>query len=213
MKIENDFELNLRFYYLLVFRIFILTFILFLQGCFSYASVVVEDDSSYIVRGVTAGGADFEDKQFLKQNVLLRAKQMAFNDLLKFLNAKDVSFDEVNIDATISSYKIVDEYYNENYYTLIANFTFNKPVFQTFLKKNNKSFDASKLVNCIVTIRERSDIVDEYVKLRDFLKKEKIVFRPQELSSTEVKVFLENVDKNRIYDSMKALGLNGDLRC
>lgn len=193
-------------------RILILTSVLFLFNCLaSCASVITENNDEYVVRGVTVKGADFGDEQSLKQSALFQAKQIAFDDLLKYLNVKDILLDEANINAMISSYNIIDEYYNGNYYTMIANFSFNKTNFQFFLKNNDKLVKDSD-VDCIVTIRERNDIVEEYVKLRDFLNKERISFRPLELSSTEVKILLKNVNKNRVYESLKATGINGTIR-
>ena len=200
------------FYHLFVPKVLISTLVLFLFNCcVSYASVITESNDEYVVRGVTVKGADFDDERSLKQNALFQAKQVAFDDLLKYLKAKDVFFDEANIDAMISSYNIIDEYYNGNYYTIVVNFVFNKTNFHFFLKSNDKLVKDSN-VNCVVTIRERNDIVEEYVKLRDFLNGEKISFRPLELSSTKVKIFLENVNKNRIYESLKATGINGTIR-
>lgn len=199
------------FYHLFVPKILILTLVLFLFNCcVSCASVITESNDEYVVRGVTVKGADFDNEQSLKQNALFQAKRVAFDDLLKHLKAKDVFFDETNINAMISSYNIIDEYYNGNYYTMVANFVFNKTNFQLFLKSNDKVKDSN--VNCVVTIRERNDIVEEYVKLRDVLNKEKISFRPLELSSTEVKISLENVSKNRVYELLKTTGINGTMR-
>ena len=105
---------------------------IFFNTTLGFTSVIKEDKNSYFVRNVRAEGASFENEQSTKQIALLQAKQTALQDLLYYIKAKDVSFDEANINAVVSSYAIEDEYYNENFYALIANFTFDKAILQSF---------------------------------------------------------------------------------
>ena len=187
---------------------------IFFNTTLGFTSVIKEDKNSYFVRNVRAEGASFENEQSTKQIALLQAKQTALQDLLYYIKAKDVSFDEANINAVVSSYAIEDEYYNENFYALIANFTFDKAILQSFLsayKSKKDSRDRDEVDDYIIKLQEKDDIISEYIKLKTFLKKRKIKFILREIEATEISVLVEKVNKGKIYDSLRNLGINGKI--
>ena len=185
---------------------------IFFNTTLGFTSVIKEDKNSYFVRNVRAEGASFENEQSTKQIALLQAKQTALQDLLYYIKAKDVSFDEANINAVVSSYAIEDEYYNENFYALIANFTFDKAILQSFLsayKSKKDSRDRDEVDDYIIKLQEKDDIISEYMMLKKFLKKQKFTLR--EIEATEISVLVERVNKGKIYDSLRNLGINGKI--
>lgn len=190
-------------------RICLFTLFLFISSI-ADASVVSETDGSYLVNNVKVEGASFENEKSTKQIAIHQAKQAALNDLLKHTKTQGNSIDEVNINSMISGYKILDEYYNENFYTLIADFTFDKAIFQSFFKKNSDP-KKDEIINCIINLNEKDDIIAEYSKLKNFLKTQKIDFATREIKPTEISIFLKNVNKDQIYNSLKKMKLNGKL--
>ncbi len=190
-------------------RICLFTLFLFISSI-ADASVVSETDGSYLVNNVKVEGASFENEKSTKQIAIYQAKQAALNDLLKHTKTQGNSIDEVNINSMISGYKILDEYYNENFYTLIADFTFDKAIFQSFFKKNSDP-KKDEIINCIINLNEKDDIIAEYSKLKNFLKTQKIDFATREIKPTEISIFLKNVNKDQIYNSLKKMKLNGKL--
>ena len=200
---------------LIVRSVFLITVLfIFFNTTLGFTSVIKEDKNSYFVRNVRAEGASFENEQSTKQIALLQAKQTALQDLLYYIKAKDVSFDEANINAMVSSYAIEDEYYNENFYALIANFTFDKAILQSFLsayKSRKDSRDRDEVDDYIIKLQEKDDIISEYMMLKKFLKKQKIKFTLREIEATEISVLVEKVNKGKIYDSLRNLGINGKI--
>lgn len=187
---------------------------IFFNTTLGFTSVIKEDKNSYFVRNVRVEGASFENEQSTKQIALLQAKQTALQDLLHYIKAKDVSFDEVNISAMVSSYAIEDEYYNENFYALIADFTFDKAILQSFLsadKNRQDGRDRDEVADYIIKLQENDNIITEYMQLKTFLKKQKIKFILREIGATEVSVLVEKVNKGKIYDSLRNLGINGKI--
>ena len=194
------------------FLIFVL--FIFFNTTLGFTSVIKENKNSYFVRNVRVEGASFENEQSTKQIALLQAKQTALEDLLHYIKAKDVSFDEVNINAMVSSYAIEDEYYNENFYALIADFTFDKAILQSFLsadKNRQDGRDRDEVADYIIKLQENDNIITEYMQLKTFLKKQKIKFILREIGATEVSVLVEKVNKGKIYDSLRNLGINGKI--
>ena len=186
----------------------------FFSTTLGFTSVIKEDKNSYFVRNVRVEGASFENEKSTKQIALLQAKQTALQDLLYYIKAKDVAFDEANISAMVSSYAIEDEYYNENFYALVANFTFDKAILQSFLsagKHRKDSYDRDEVADYIIKLQENDDIITEYMKLKTFLKKQKIKFILREIEATEISVLVEKVNKGKIYDSLRNLGINGKI--
>ena len=187
---------------------------IFFNTTLGFTSVIKENKNSYFVRNVRVEGASFENEQSTKQIALLQAKQTALQDLLHYIKAKDVSFDEVNISAMVSSYAIEDEYYNENFYALIADFTFDKAILQSFLsadKNRQDGRDRDEVADYIIKLQENDNIITEYMQLKTFLKKQKIKFILREIGATEVSVLVEKVNKGKIYDSLRNLGINGKI--
>ena len=195
----------------LLFNFFIF-FILYGNFNITLSSVISENKNEYTIKSVRVEGASFEDLQSSKQIALKNAKQKAFNDLMNFLKKEDIQIDEINIDTTIKSYSIVDEYYNENFYSLVANFSLDKNIVKSLIKKNEfDNLNKGEVGEYVVVLKEQNDIVKEYVKFRDYLKSEKITFFPVEISSKYIKVNLKNVVEEKIYNSLKEIGVNGSI--
>ena len=195
----------------LLFNFFIF-FILYGNFNITLSSVISENKNEYTIKSVRVEGASFEDLQSSKQIALKNAKQKAFNDLMNFLKKEDIQIDEINIDTTIKSYSIVDEYYNENFYSLVANFSLDKNIVKSLIKKNEfDNLNKGEVGEYVVVLKEQNDIVKEYVKFRDYLKSEKVTFFPVEISSKYIKVNLKNVVEEKIYNSLKEIGVNGSI--
>jgi len=200
-------------FYAFVKKIFFLTLLystLFIGNI--EASIVKNNKSTFSVNGVRVDGASFENEQSTKQIALEQARQTAFNDLIKYLKYNDLSFDEININSAILSYSIVDEFYNENFYSLIANFEFDKDILNSIIKKTiqNKK-GTNEIADYVVVLIEQEDIVKEYQKLNNFLKKEKISFYPIKIEADRISVLLQKVDEDKIYNDLKGLKLNGKI--
>ena len=179
----------------------------------SLASIVQDTGDKYIVKSVHAEGVSFENEKTTKQAALSQAKQQALNDLLKHLQREsETTISEPNINAMISTYNVVDEYYNENFYALVANFTFDKTLLNSFLAGNEPTKQATgHIANYIVTLKEQFDIIAEYVKLKEYLQSEKIKYSPREITATSISVLLEYVNEDDIYKKLKELNLNGSM--
>lgn len=200
-------------FYTFVKKIFFLTLLystLFIGNI--EASIIKNNKSTFSVNGVRVDGASFENEQSTKQIALEQARQTAFNDLIKYLKYNDLSFDEININSAILSYSIVDEFYNENFYSLIANFEFDKDILNSIIRKTNQNKKGtSEIADYIVVLIEQEDIVKEYQKLNNFLKKEKISFYPIKIEADRISVLLQKVDEDKIYNDLKGLKLNGKI--
>ena len=193
--------------------LFLTLFILCFSTLNTFASIVIDGDDKYIVKSVRAEGASFENEQSTKNIAISQAKHKAFEDLLNHIKYEnEIQINEVNIDAMISAYTIVDEYYNENFYSLIANFTFDKSLLKSFVKKNRPTNNKiGNLANYIVKLKEQTDIISEYATLKKYLQEEKIKYFPREITTTTISVLLENVDEDKIYDKLKELNINGSI--
>jgi len=189
--------------------IFLVSILYCFQCVTSLAFVVTEDNNNYYVNNVIIEDVSFDDELSTKQAGLLQAKQQAFNIAIQYMKEQNVSFDEVNIDSVISSYKIVDEYYNKNFYVLHIDFVFDKFALQSFVKNCKQKSEDNDIGDYIVKLQEKDNIIAEYIKLKDFLKKEKIKFVPREISATEVSVLVKQVSRKRTYNLLKKINLNG----
>ena len=174
------------------------------------ASVIRDNGKVYIVNAVRAEGASFENEQSTKQIALEQARQKAFSDIIEYLKVEDFPLDDININTAISSYSIVDEYYNENFYSIIANFTFDKEIVKSLLKKKQHVSNGD-IADYVVILKEKEDIIVEYMKLFKYLKKEKITSYPIKIESDKISVLLKQVNEDKIYLSLKELDLNGKI--
>ena len=174
------------------------------------ASVIRDNGKVYIVNAVRAEGASFENEQSTKQIALEQARQKAFSDIIEYLKVEDFPLDDININTAISSYSIVDEYYNENFYSIIANFTFDKEIVKSLLKKKQHVSNGD-IADYVVILKEKEDIIVEYMKLFKYLKKEKITSYPIKIESDKISVLIKQVNEDKIYLSLKGLDLNGKI--
>ena len=192
--------------------LFLISSLHFVISLTSQASIINQKDNSYDVNSVRVDGASFENEISTKQMALTQAKQSAFNDLMQYLKVNDMPIEEVNINSAISSYSILDEYYNENFYSLVANFTFDKDIVRSLIRKNYQNQKGNGEVgDYVVVLKERNDVIEEYVKFVSFLKTEKIKFYPVEIKAGETSILLLKVLDDKIYTSLKELGLNGKI--
>ena len=174
------------------------------------ASVIRDNGKVYIVNAVRAEGASFENEQSTKQIALEQARQKAFSDIIEYLKVEDFPLDDININTAISSYSIVDEYYNENFYSIIANFTFDKEIVKSLLKKKQHVSNGD-IADYVVILKEKEDIIVEYMKLFKYLKKGKITSYPIKIESDKISVLIKQVNEDKIYLSLKGLDLNGKI--
>ena len=195
---------------------FFLTFLFFL---FSFtiqktlqAAIVLDDNDNYLIKSVRVEGASFEDLHTTKQAAIENAKRSAFHEVLKFLRKDDIVIDDVNINNCIENFSIVDEYYNENFYSLIMNITFDKAILQSLISKEQKNAKhKGEIGNFIVRLEEKNDILTEYVSFRNYLQKAKINFSPYSINATRIEIKLTNVVEDEIYYKLKELNLNGKI--
>ena len=193
------------------------TFILLLVLVFaifhkvSFSSVISENGDILNIRGVRVEGLSVDDLKTTKDNALANAKERAFEEAVKYMKYDDVQIDPVNIDACISGYSIADELYNKEFYSIIANFSFNKDILKSVVRKSiiNKQKGGKDVVDAVVELKEKNDIVAEYVVFRNFLQKEKVSFYPIKITATKVSVFLKRVLEDDIYFKLKELDING----
>ena len=189
-------------------------FIAFFAICnCSFASIINEDGDNLFVKGVRVEGLSVDDVKTTKDNALINAKQKAFDEAVKHMKYDDIQIDPVNIDACISSFSIIDEYYSKEFYSMIANFTFNKDILKSVARKSirNGKKGGSDVVDLVVELKEKNDIVAEYVMFRKFLQKEKTSFYPVQISATKISVKLNKVIEDEIYFKLKELDLNGSI--
>ena len=189
-------------------------FIAFFAICnCSFASIINEDGDNLFVKGVRVEGLSVDDIKTTKDNALINAKQKAFDEAVKYMKYEDIQIDPVNIDACISSFSIIDEYYSKEFYSMIANFSFNKDILKSVAKKSlrNGKKGGGDVVDLVVELKEKNDIVAEYVVFKNFLKKEKISFYPVKITATKVSVLLKKVVEDEIYFKLKDLDLNGSI--
>lgn len=174
--------------------------------------MVLDENDNYLVNGVRVEGASFEDLQTTKQVAIDSAKRLAFNEIAKFLHKDEIILDDVNINNCIEKFTIVDEYYNENFYSLIMNVSFDKAILQSAINKEQRnSKHQGEVGNFIVRLEEKNNILTEYVSFRNFLQKAKIAFSPYSIKATRIEIKLTNVIEDEIYYKLKELNLNGKI--
>ena len=183
------------------------------------AQTITEDKYNYIVKYVKQEGLLTEQDGDIQQFAMQNVKRKALDELFLKLGYSNIVLDEQNINATISGFKIIDEYYNKDYYSIIADFSFSKIVIADVIKaqKDNelnagkKKISNSRLVNVVVILKENDDLIDEYKTFHQWLKKNKIKHSPQQITNNQIHVKLFNVDEDNIYSSLRKLNLNGSM--
>ena len=195
-----------------VFLTFLFFFFSFTSQNVLQASMVFDDNDGYVVKSVRVEGASFEDLQATKQVAIDNAKRSAFGEVLKFLHKDDIVLDDININNCIENFTIIDEYYNQNFYSLMMNVTFDKTILQSIISKEQKNAKhQGEVGNFIVRLEERNDILTEYVSFRNYLQKAKINFSPYSIKATRIEIKLTNVVEDEIYYKLKELNLNGKI--
>lgn len=202
-------------------KLFIATifFLNFAYNISANSSTITEDKYNYIVKYVKQEGLLTEQDGDIQQFAMQNVKRKALDELFLKLGYDNIILDEQNINATVSGFKIIDEYYNKDYYSIIADFNFSKIVIADFIKakrdeelnegKNNIS--SGRLVNVVVVLKENDDLIDEYKSFHQWLKENNIKHSPQQITNNQIHVKLFNVDEDNIYSSLRKLNLNGSM--
>ena len=110
------------------------------------ASQINETEYFYTIKSVKIEGLITEKIDNMQQFALNNAKQKALEEILAKLGHSDIILTEVNLNSCINSYKIIDEYYDNEYYSMIANFDFNKSIIQDYIQNDKKKKKKKK--NC-----------------------------------------------------------------
>ena len=191
-------------------------FIFFLLYIFnincSLSVSITEDAKSYYVNNVKAEDIATSEVDSVKNTALNAVKRQALNDLMVYLN-KSNAINDVNLEGAISAFKIVDEHYDKDFYSIIANFTFNKNVIKSMLEGADKYIKNKnvRLVDGVVALYEKNNLIGEFVAFRDYLRKHKITFSPEYITAQEIRIRLYKVDEDTIYGKLKELNLNGKM--
>ena len=188
-------------------RIIYFSFIIFcIDVLFAFASTINEDTTFYYVNNVKVEDIATGNYDSVKTTALKAVKQKALTDLMNYMK-KDNPINDVNLDGAISSFKIIDENYDNDFYSIIADFTFNKNVINSMfsgVEKFNKNKNI-RLVDGVVALYERNNLVKEYVKFRDYLKKNKITYSAEYITNKEIRVRIYKIDEDTIYYKLKEL--------
>ena len=117
---------------------------------------ITEDKYYYYVKGVKAEDISANDNETTKKVALDNVKRLAMDALQEKLG-ENLQLDETNLNSAIGGYKIVDEYYDKDFYSIVADFNFSKIVINSFIK-NSKKKDvklASNTVDAVVVLKEK----------------------------------------------------------
>lgn len=173
---------------------------------------ISEDKYYYYVKGVKAEDISANDNETTKKVALDNVKRLAMDALQEKLG-ENLQLDETNLNSAIGGYKIVDEYYDKDFYSIVADFNFSKIVINSFIK-NSKKKDvklASNTVDAVVVLKERTNIINEFVKFREYLRQEQISHKVIKIRGNEVHIKIYKVSEGTIYDTLKKLNLNGKM--
>ena len=173
---------------------------------------ISEDKYYYYVKGVKAEDISANDNETTKKVALDNVKRLAMDALQEKLG-EDLQLDETNLNSAIGGYKIVDEYYDKDFYSIVADFNFSKIVINSFVK-NSKKKDvklASNTVDAVVVLKEKRNIVEEFAKFREYLRQEQIGHNVLKIRGNEVHIKIYKVSEGTIYDTLKKLNLNGKM--
>lgn len=173
---------------------------------------ISEDKYYYYVKGVKAEDISANDNETTKKVALDNVKRLAMDALQEKLG-ENLQLDETNLNSAIGGYKIVDEYYDKDFYSIVADFNFSKIVINSFVK-NSKKKDvklASNTVDAVVVLKEKRNIVEEFAKFRGYLQQEQIGYKVIKIRGNEVHIKIYKVSEGTIYDTLKKLNLNGNM--
>ena len=173
---------------------------------------ISEDKYYYYVKGVKAEDISANDNETTKKVALDNVKRIAMDALQEKLG-ENLQLDETNLNSAIGGYKIVDEYYDKDFYSIVADFNFSKIVINSFIK-NSKKKDvklASNTVDAVVVLKEKRNIIDEFAKFREYLRQEQIGHNVLKVRRNEVHIKIYKVSEGTIYDTLKKLNLNGNM--
>ena len=173
---------------------------------------ISEDKYYYYVKGVKAEDISANDNETTKKVALDNVKRLAMDALQEKLG-ENLQLDETNLNSAIGGYKIVDEYYDKDFYSIVADFNFSKIVINSFIK-NSKKKDvklASNTVDAVVVLKEKRNIVEEFAKFREYLRQEQIDYKVLKIRGNEVHIKIYKVSEGTIYDTLKKLNLNGNM--
>ena len=98
---------------------------------------ISEDKYYYYVKGVKAEDISSSDNETTKKVALDNVKRLAMDALQEKLG-ENLQLDETNLNSAIGGYKIVDEYYDKDFYSIVADFNFSKIVINSFIKNSKK---------------------------------------------------------------------------
>ena len=188
-----------------------LTFLAY-GGNVALSANISEDKYYYYVKGVKAEDISANDNETTKKVALDNVKRLAMDALQEKLG-ENLQLDETNLNSAIGGYKIVDEYYDKDFYSIVADFNFSKIVINSFVK-NSKKKDvklASNTVDAVVVLKEKRNIVEEFAKFREYLRQEQIGHNVLKIRGNEVHVKIYKVSEGTIYDTLKKLNLNGNM--
>ncbi len=178
------------------------------------ASNIIEDKYFYIVQNVKIESLMEEEANDIRQKALNEVKRKAFDEVLSKLGHQDIIVNDENLNSFINGYKIVDEYYDNEYYSIVANFNFNKSLVKDLIENHlnkNQNENQGRIVDAVVILTENYDIVSEYSAFRSWLVKNKITYKPLQITKNQVHVKLINVYENKIYKTLRGLNLNGSM--
>ena len=173
---------------------------------------ISEDKYYYYVKGVKAEDISANDNETTKKVALDNVKRLAMDALQEKLG-ENLQLDETNLNSAIGGYKIVDEYYDKDFYSIVADFNFSKIVINSFIK-NSKKKDvklASNTVDAVVVLKEKRNIVEEFAKFREYLRQEQIGQKGIKIRGNEVHIKIYKVIECTIYDTLKKMNLNGNM--
>lgn len=178
------------------------------------ASNIIEDKYFYIVQNVKIESLVEEESDDIRQKALNEVKRKAFDEVLNKLGHQEIIVNDENLSSFINGYKIVDEYYDNEYYSIVASFNFNKSLVKdlitNYLNKNQNE-NQGKVINAVVILTENYDIVSEYSAFRSWLVKNKITYKPLQITKNQMQIKLINVYENTIYKTLRGLNLNGSM--
>lgn len=181
-------------------------------GNVALSANITEDKYYYYVKGVKAEDISANDNETTKKVALDNVKRLAMDALQEKLG-ENLQLDETNLNSAIGGYKIVDEYYDKDFYSIVADFNFSKIVINSFVK-NSKKKDvklASNTVDAVVVLKEKRNIVEEFAKFREYLRQEQIGHNVLKIRGNEVHIKIYKVSEGTIYDTLKKLNLNGKM--
>ena len=98
---------------------------------------ISEDKYYYYVKGVKAEDISANDNETTKKVALDNVKRLAMDTLQEKLG-ENLQLDETNLNSAIGGYKIVDEYYDKDFYSIVADFNFSKIVINSFIKNSKR---------------------------------------------------------------------------